>query len=74
MFPLLTLLVAAASAVMEVSRPGLVLRPVSRPVFAGFSLVSVSDLEILASVSVLYSKGLSLAQSNLSRPPRPQKF
>ena len=36
--------------------------------------VSVSGLEILVSVSVLCSEGLGLAQSNLPRPPRPQKF
>ena len=37
-------------------------------------LVSVSGLEISVSVSVLCAEGLSLAQSNLPRPPRPQKF
>ncbi len=60
--------------VMEVSRPGLVSRLVSRPDFAGLDLVSVSGLEILISVSVLCSKGLGFAQSNLPRPPRPQKL
>ncbi len=59
---------------MEVSRPGLVSRSVSRLAFAGLGPVSVSGLEILVSVSVLCSQGLSLAQRKLSRPPRPQKF
>ncbi len=53
-------------AVMEVS--------ISRLAFAGLGLVSVSGLEILVLVSVLCSQGLGLAQSNLSRPLRPQKF
>ncbi len=35
---------------------------------------SVSGLKILVSILVLCSKGLGLARSNLSRPPRPQIF
>ncbi len=42
-------------SVMEVWRRGLVSRPISRPVFAGLGLVSVSGLDILVSVLVLCS-------------------
>ncbi len=48
---------------MEVSRPDLVSRPVSRPAFAGLGLLPVSDLEILVSVLCSYKVSVSLVET-----------
>ena len=58
---------------MEVSRLGLVSRPVSRPDFMGLGLVSVSSLKGLGLVSVSRFKGLGLARDYSIETTRPEE-